>query len=97
MNSGQVATNASTATAVIAAASTNTIYVGKGVGVRTAVLTNVDATNDMYIGGASTVTNTTGYKLTHGSSITLTLSAEDAVYAIASASTPTVHFLCTGT
>ena len=97
MNSGQVATATGAAVSVIAAASANTIYVGKGVGVRTALLTNVDASNDMYLGGTSAVTTLTGYKLAHGTSVTLTLAAEDAVYAIAAASTPTVQFLCTGT
>lgn len=93
MTSGQVQLNSSTATAVVAAANVNTVYVGRGTTPRTVVIANVDATNDAYLGGTNAVTSGTGFKLLHGTSVTLTLDADDAVYAIASASTPTLHFI----
>jgi hypothetical protein len=96
MQSGQVATNSSTATLIVAAANANTIYVGKGQTPRTVVLLNVDASNDVYIGNAS-VTSGNGYRLAHTTSVTLTLDANDALYGLALSSTPTIHFLESGT
>ena len=96
VSSGQVATNSSTATQIVAAANTNTIYIGKGQSPRNVVLYNVDATNDVYIGPAG-VTSGTGFKLLHGSQVNLVLEAGDAVYGISSASTPTVHYIESGT
>lgn len=96
ITTGQVATNSSSATVIVAAANVNTIYVGHGQSQRNVVLTNIDGSNDVYLGGAG-VTSGTGWKLTHGSSITLNLAQSDVVYAIASASTPTVTFLETNT
>lgn len=96
VSSGQVAMNASTATQIVAAATSNTIYVGHGTSSRNVILYNVDATNDVYIGPAG-VTSGTGFKLVHGTQVNLELGAGDAIYGIASASTPTVHYVESGT
>lgn len=95
VSSGQVQLNNSTATQIVAAANSNTIYVGRGVNPRTVVLYNADGTNDAYI-GTSAVAAGTGFKLLHGSTITVTLAEGDSLYGLASASTPTVHYLATG-
>lgn len=98
VTSGQVAMNSSTPTQIIAAANVNTIYVGHGQTPRTVALINNDATNDVFIGGATVAANT-GLKLAHGATAPtmLTLAQGDAIFGISSASTPTVSFIESGT
>ena len=96
VSSNQVAMNSSTATLIVPAANANTIYIGKGQSPRNVVLYNIDGTNDVYIGPAG-VTSGNGFKLLHGSQINLVLEAGDAIYGISSASTPTVHYIESGT
>jgi hypothetical protein len=96
MTSGQVALNSTTATLVVAAASSNTVYVGRGSNPRSVQIFNPDAAIDIYLGTA-TVTSGTGYKLLHGTSINLVLSASDSLYAISASATPTVHYIESGT
>lgn len=96
MTSGQVALNASTATLVVAAASANTVYIGKGTSPRNVQIFNPDGAIDIYL-GKSDVSTSTGFKLLHGTSINLVLAGGDAVYAISASATPTVHYIESGT
>lgn len=76
----QVALNASTATAVPAANLT---------GRHSVTIQNLDAAIDCYLGD-STVTTSTGLKLSPGGSISLPLSEAVTIYAIAASGTPSV-------
>lgn len=98
VTSGQVAMNSSTATQIVAAANVNTIYVGHGQTQRYVALINLDASNDVFIGGPG-VTTGTGMKLAHGATAPtiLTLAQGDAIYGICSSSTPTVSYIESGT
>jgi hypothetical protein len=56
---------------------------------------NTSATDAMFLGAAD-VTATTGYELRPGSSLPLTLDADEALYAVAALGTVEVHVLRMG-
>ena len=92
--SGTVAVSHTAATAIVAAANSNASPTGFNPGSRSVTLTNFDGAITVYIGG-STV-DATGYSLLKGSSVTLTLRPEDAVYGLAASGSPNVGWIATG-
>jgi len=91
MVSGQVACPSNAATAIVAAANTNSVYVGRG-SARTLVLSNPSA-QAIYLGGDTSLTSATGFLLAAGATVTLTLGAGDALYGRGASATPTLHYL----
>lgn len=81
----QVALNASTATSLCG--SNNDTNAGVP---RTIIVT---ASADVYIGIASNVTSSTGFKLTSGNTLSLALNAGQQLYAIAASATPTAYVI----
>lgn len=94
VSTNQITCPSNTATVILAAANTNSVYVGRGTP-RYVTITNPSA-QGIYLGGDTSLTTANGYLLPAGATVNLTISAGDALYGRGAQFSPVLHYITSG-